>query len=195
MSNRSLLVLAVAVLTTTAARAEPTPWRISVDTDPTTFAFHGYSVWVMAKPAGTRHVRAGVGGFGLDFPSFLVPLLGRGDDDDGWDLSVRAAMGFASYQLGDRKGLYIGAYAGYLQSRHTRDDAMGIADRHNVTVLPTIGYQWFPFRSGALRGAYVQPWAGATIWIPVGGTTTLAGHTFKDPYVIPLVAAHVGYEL
>jgi hypothetical protein len=173
--------------------SDATPWRVSLDTDPSTFAFSGFSGWAMAKPAGTHHLRVGVGGFGLDFPSFLVPTLNRAGGD-GWNLSVRAVMGFAGYQLGDRKGFYVGAYTGYLESRHTRGDVMGTADRHNVTVLPCAGYQWFPFASGALKGAYVQPWVGATIWIPVGGTTTLGGHTFKDPYVIPLAAAHLGYE-
>jgi len=32
------------------------------------------------------------------------------------------------------------------------------------------------------------------IWIPVGGTSTLGTHTFKDPCVISIAAAHVGYE-
>ena len=188
---RPMLLLAAIA---TSAHAESAPWRFSLDSDPTTFAVHGYSAWLMAKPASLHHARFGVGVFGIQFPSFVTPYLDRSDDDDGWTLKARAVMGFAGYQLGDRKGLYIGAYSGYLQSRHTRDDVMGTADRDNVTVLPTIGYQWFPFHAGALRGAYVQPWAGATIWIPVGGTSTLGGREFKDPYVIPLVAAHVGYE-
>lgn len=177
----------------TPARAE-TPWRVSIDTDPTTFPLGGFSGWLMAKPAGTSHLRVGVGGFGIDFPSFLVPHLDRGTGEDGWGLTVRAAMGFASYQFGDRRGWYIGAYSGYLVSRHTREDTMGVADRDNITVLPAVGYQWFPFHDGALKGVYVQPWAGATIWIPVGGTSTLGGKTFKDPFVIPLAAAHVGFE-
>ena len=51
-----------------------------------------------------------------------------------------------------------------------------------------------PVRRRCAQGAYLQPWAGATSWIPVGGTATLGSHTFKDPYVIPIAAAHVGYE-
>ena len=189
--TRPLLVL---VLLATSARAEPAPWRISLDTDPTTFAVHGYSAWLMAKPAGVHHARVGIGVFGVEFPSFLVPYLDRADDADGWSLNARAVMAFAGYQLGDRRGLYVGAYSGYLQARHARNDTMGTADRDNLTVLPAIGYQWFPFDAGVLRGAYVQPWAGASIWIPVGGTSRLGSREFKDPYVIPLVAAHVGYE-
>jgi hypothetical protein len=176
-----------------AVHAEAAPLRISIDSDPSTFVFGGFSGWAMAKLPGVHHVRVGAGGFGLDFPSLLVPHLNR-TGEDGWGLSVRAVMGFAGYQAGDRKGFYVGAYTGYLESRHTRSDTMGTADRHNITILPCVGYQWFPFGSGALKGAYLQPWAGATIWIPVGGTTTLGGHTFKDPYVIPIAAAHVGYE-
>jgi hypothetical protein len=175
------------------AEDQARPWRLSLDTDPSTFALGGFSGWVMAKPAATSHVRVGIGGFGLDFPSFLVPHLNR-TGEDGWDLSVRAGMGFFGYMFGDRKGLYLGAYAGYLESRHTRMDTPGEADKHNLTVLPCVGYQWFPFDKGALHGAYLQPWAGATIWIPVGGTTTLGTHTFKDPYLIPIAAFHLGYE-
>ena len=191
MTYRTVVSLAVLVAAT-PAHAESS-WRVSIDTDPTTFAFSGFSGWLMAKPAGLDHLRFGVGGFGLEFPSFLTPHLNR-TGEDGWTLDVRAVMGFAGYQLGNRRGLYLGAYSGYLESRHTRSDTPGSADRHNVTILPTIGYQWFPFDAGALRAVYVQPWAGATIWIPVGGTTTLGMHTFKDPYVIPLVAAHLGVE-
>jgi hypothetical protein len=176
------------------AAAEPAaPWRVSIDTDPTTFPLGGFSGWVMAKPADTHHLRFGAGGFGLEFPSFLVPHLNR-TGEDGWSLSVRAVMAFAGYQVGDRRGLYIGTYAGYLQSRHKRDGEMTTADRDNVTLLPCIGYQWFPFHEGSLRGAYVQPWVGATIWFPAGGTSTVGTHTFKDPYVIPIAAAHLGYE-
>jgi hypothetical protein len=189
MTHKLLLI----ALLTVSAPASAEDWRFSIDTDPTTFAFSGFSGWLMTKPAGVDHFRFGVGGFGLEFPSFLTPHLNR-TGEDGWTLNVRAVMGFAGYQFGGRKGLYVGAYSGYLESRHTRSDASGTADRHNVTILPAVGYQWFPFDDGALKSVYVQPWAGATVWIPVGGTTTLGMHTFKDPYVIPLAAAHVGVE-
>ena len=33
------------------------------------------------------------------------------------------------------------------------------------------------------------------IWIPAAESSTLGGHTFKDPYAIPIAAAHFGYEL
>jgi hypothetical protein len=178
-----------------AAAPAPAPWRISVDTDPTTFPLHGFSLWVMAKPRDTHHVRFGIGGFGLRFPGFLVPVLDRGSGDAGWGLEARAAMGFAGYQLGDRRGWYIGTYAGYLQATHSRDDMPGSAVQQHVTLLPCAGYQWFPFRTGALAGAYVQPWVGASIWLPVAGTSTLGSRKFEDPYVIPLAAVHVGYEL
>jgi hypothetical protein len=147
----------------------------------------------MAKPADTQHLRVGVGAMSLAFPSFVVPHLNR-TGEDGWGLSVTAAMGFAAYQFGDRKGLYIGAYSGFLQSSHTRTDTMGTANRDNVTILPTIGYQWFPF-GGRLRDLYIEPWLGATVWIPVGGTTSLGGHVFKDPFAIPLAAVHLGFEM
>lgn len=200
--NSRTIILLVTLLTyavpaaaddTAPLRVDAAPLRVSVDSDPSTFLFGGFSGWVMAKLPGVHHVRIGAGGFGLDFPSVLVPHLNR-TGEDGWNLSVRAAMGFVGYQAGDRKGFYVGTYTGYLESRHSRSDMMGTADSHNITVLPCVGYQWFPFDSGALKGAYLQPWAGATIWIPVGGTTTLGTHTFKDPYVIPIAAAHVGYE-
>ena len=189
----SLLASSSAFAEEPAKPADISTWKISIDTDPSTFAFSGFSGWVMAKPAHTRHLRIGVGGFGLEFPSFLTPHL-NGTGEDGWTLDVRAVMGFGGYMFGDRGGLYIGAYSGYLQSRHSRDDMLGVATKDNITVLPTIGYQWFPFHDGALKGAYLQPWAGATVWIPVGGTTTLGTQTFKDPHVIPLAAFHLGYE-
>jgi hypothetical protein len=173
--------------------AETPAWRVSLDTDPTTYPLHGFSAWLMAKPAGTRHLRFGAGGFGLRFPSFLVPVLDR-TGEDGWGLEVRAAMGFASYQLGDRRGLYVGAYAGYLQSLHTRDDMPGNATQDNVDLLACVGYQWFPFR-GSWAGVYVQPWAGVIAWAKVGGSATLGTHTFQDPYAIPIAAVHLGYEL
>jgi hypothetical protein len=68
---------------------------------------------------------------------------------------------------------------------------MTTADRANVTFLPCIGYQWFPLHDGALRGAYVQPWVRATIWIPA----TVGTHTFEDPHILPIAAAHIGYAL
>ncbi len=171
----------------------PAPWRVSLDTDPTTFPLHGFSAWVMVKPAGLRHLRFGAGGFGLEFPSFLVPVLDR-TGEHGWGLEVRAAMGFASYQFGDRRGLYVGAYAGWLQSLHTRDDMPGTATQDNIDLLACIGYQWFPFH-GSLAGLYVQPWVGVITWAKIGGSSTVGTHEFKDPYAIPLAAVHVGFEI
>ncbi|HEY4178696.1 MAG TPA: hypothetical protein VGM90_17740 [Kofleriaceae bacterium] len=188
-----MALLAATLAVGSIAHADDAPWRVSIDTDPTTFPLGGFSGWAMVKPAGMQHLRVGAGGFGLDFPSFLVPTL-NGNDEDGWNLGVRAVMAFAGYQFGERRGLYVGAYSGYLQSRHTRDDMPGTAVRDNITVLPTVGYQWFPVHHGALTGLYLQPWAGATIWFPVGGTTKLGTHEFKDPHVIPIAALHVGYE-
>jgi len=171
---RTTLVITAAVLLSTPAFAdEATPWQVSIESDPSTFALSGFSGWAMAKPANTHHLRIGAGGFGIDFPSFLVPHLNRTGEDG---------------------GLYIGAYSGYLQARHTRSDMMGTADRDIITVLPTIGYQWFPFHTGALARAYLEPWAGATVWFPVGGTSTLGTHAFKDPFAIPLAEVHFGYE-
>ena len=190
---RTLVITAAVLLSTPAFADEATPWRVSIESDPSTFALSGFSGWAMAKPANTHHLRIGAGGFGIDFPSFLVPHLNR-TGEDGWALGVRAAMGFVGYQFGDRRGLYIGAYAGYLQARHTRSDMIGTADRDIITVLPTIGYQWFPFHTGALAHAYLEPWAGATVWFPVGGTSTLGTHAFKDPLAIPLAEVHFGYE-
>ena len=176
----------LALLTISAtAFAEPTT-RLSIDTDPSTFPLSGFSGWVMVKPAALEHVRFGAGGFGLEFPSFLVNVLNR-TGEEGWGFGVRGAMGFAAYQFGDHRGLYVGAYAGYLQTRYTRD-AMSATANH-VDLLPVVGYQWFPFDG---YGAYVQPWVGAITWF--GGSTTIGTHTFKDPYVIPLAALHVGWE-
>jgi hypothetical protein len=186
------LVLALVLMVSAPAFADD-PWRFSLDTDPTTYPLHGFSAWVMAKPAGTRHLRFGAGGFGLRFPSFLVPVLDR-TGEDGWGLEVRAAMGFASYQFGDRRGLYVGAYAGFLQSLHTRDDTAGAATQDNLDLLAVVGYQWFPFH-GSVAGIYIQPWAGVITWAKIGGTSTLGAHEFKDPYAVPIAAVHLGYEL
>ena len=102
--------LAIAVAVSLGAASAPVradvsaeTWRFSLDTDPKTYPLHGFSGWVMAEPPGLPHFRFGAGGFGLEFPSFLVPVLDR-TGEDGWGLEVRAAMGFASYQFGDRRG-------------------------------------------------------------------------------------------
>jgi hypothetical protein len=187
------LAIAIVLSLSAPALADEAPWRVSLDTDPTTFPLHGFSGWLMAKPAGLHHLRFGVGGFGLQFPSFLVPVLDRTGEHD-WGFSVRGAMGFASYQFGDRRGWYVGAYAGYLQTLHTRDDMPGTATQDNLDLLACVGYQWFPFH-GSLAGVYVQPWAGVISWAKIGGSSTLGTHEFKDPYAIPIAAVHVGFEL
>ena len=58
-------------------------WGILSDRSITasTFALSGFSGWAMAKPANTHHLRIGAGGFGIDFPSFLVPHLNRTGED------------------------------------------------------------------------------------------------------------------
>jgi hypothetical protein len=62
------LTIATILLGAVPAHADGTeqPWRLSLDSDPSTFLFSGFSGWAMAKPAGTTHLRGGIGGFGLD---------------------------------------------------------------------------------------------------------------------------------
>src|SRR5262249_28854163 len=111
------------------------------------------------------------------------------------DMRLLGVMGHASATLlhARRGGPYVGAYVGALETSYDRGGPESASVWH-ATVMPMAGEQWFPFQKRGLDGIYLEPWLGLSIWLPVAGSSTVAGQTFSEPPGVPFPAVHLGYE-
>ena len=181
--------------------------HIGVDSDPSMFALGGYSAWLTGRVPLGNGLRLGGGLFALDVPAPVSTLLNGGID--GFHMRLNGYMAHASYFLtrDGRGGLYSGAYVGALETQYRRAEApKDVASVWHATVMPMIGYQWFPLENdefhvgdfplrSVLAGFYVEPWLGASIWFPVAGEPVVAGKRFHEPPGVPFPAVHIGWEL
>jgi hypothetical protein len=184
-------VAVVAIVATLASTARADSWRVSADVDLNTVAELGGSLWIAVKPPATPQWRFGGGGFFTGVPRVFVDLDER-NRDEGWVVLPRGALAFVEwFPRGDARGFYIGAYAGYVRFRYTRDDMLGDAAVGHVTFEPHVGYQWFPFANGA----YIQPWIGFAAVLRTDGSATVGDQAYAELPVVPLYGVNLGYEL
>lgn len=170
------------------ARAEPA--GVSVETDPATFVFDGYSAHARVSPGPWPRWTVGLGTYAMDMPDAVVDI-NPDNRDEGWNARLSFGAGlFVDYHLaGPRDGAFVGVQLAVQRYRVTRDDMPGSATYTAGLVMARLGYRWFPTRSGL----YLMPWLGVGGTAPVGGDRTVAGETYDVFPVAAFATLHAGW--
>jgi hypothetical protein len=159
----------------------------SIETDPSTFLFKGYALHFRIKPKNSKHAVIGAGAYALEMPAFLVNLTAE-NKDKGWNVRINSAFSlFGEYYFNEaNNNWFAGLQAGVQNYKNTNDNIPNTENNYsNLLVMPSIGYNWHPFKNGL----YVKPWLG------LGYTTKISGDnsTYKIAPVTSFVTVHVGY--
>jgi hypothetical protein len=164
---------------------------ISIETDPSTYAFNGYAVHFKIKPKNSQHWLLGAGTYAMNFPSFMVNM-NKENKDKGWNVRIKSAYSiFGEYYLKEaNKKWFIGMQVGLQNYRNTNDSVVSKKSEYsNLLVMPSIGYNWAPFKFPL----YVKPWLGIGYTAKVNGSNSVEQYTYNVSPFVPFLTLHVGY--
>lgn len=164
---------------------------ISLETDPSTFAFGGYALHVRVNPNNNQHWLIGAGTYALDMPEALVNL-NSANKDKGWKARINSAYAlFGEYYFREANHKWFaGMQVGVQNFKITNENAVNQhANYSNLLLMPSLGYTWRPFKFPL----YFKPWIGLGYTSKVAGSNVLNGATYNIAPVVPFVTMHAGY--
>ena len=190
---KTIAIVLLSVISTTSTKlmaqekSVENKTTFSLETDPSTFLFKGYAFHIRIKPKNCEHLITGAGVYALDMPDFLVNL-NADNKDKGWSVRINSAVSlFGEYYFKEaNKKWFVGLQAGVQNYKNTNDNIANNENKYsNLLIMPSIGYNWHPFKNGL----YIKPWLG------LGYTTKISGDnsTYKISPVTSFVTVHVGY--
>ncbi len=191
MLLRSALLLAAALSAFPALADEPAErLHPSIAADPLPYVLHGFSAHLgVQSPSNRFSFEAAV--FKSALGDTLLTLIRP--DDTGWkaDLKGFTLEGYWHPITWGRNALLLGLQAHFDEFNVHRDDEAGSATVHQIYLMPTIGYRWFPFDA---IGLFFKPFAGLGLPILGVAPVRLGAHLFEQLPVFPLATVIVGYQ-
>lgn len=160
-----------------APKAASSRFHLDLETDPTAFAFRGFSLHL---GLGYRHVRLDLGTYGMDVPSFA-------EKNDGFTSSFSGAGAkLQVFPFAEQRGAFFGIDGGVNRLR-AEDHATGdVGKQTQVSAGVNGGYRFsLPF------GLYVTPWLGVSRAFGAD-RMTVGGRTYEPQKVLVFPAVHVG---
>jgi hypothetical protein len=165
--------------------------RLSVEIDPMTLLFKGYSLHVRYQPMFSERLLLGVGTYALDLPQFIVDL-NRDNRDKGWDARIRSAY-FVTGEFYPKKanqGWFIGEQIGFQSYKvSNNNEAGGSANFNGLLLMTFTGYSWHPYKGSF----YIKPWIGLGYLTKVDGVSRLGSLRYDVGPLFPFFTFHAGY--
>ena len=163
----------------------------SIETDPSTFLFKGYAIHFRIKPKNSQHLVIGAGAYTLDMPSFLVDM-NKDNKDKGWNVRINSAVSlFCEYYFKEANNKwFVGLQAGVQNYKNTNDAIANKESRYsNLLLMPSIGYNWRPFKNGF----YIKPWLGVGYTTKISGDNSINNLSYKISSLTNFITVHIGY--
>ncbi|MCJ8290543.1 MAG: hypothetical protein HRT58_12820 [Crocinitomicaceae bacterium] len=192
MNNlKSHVVAAVLFLTMgTTLNAQTERAQFSIEIDPITYAFNGFSIHARMTPKGSDHLFFGVGAYAMDMPDVLVNT-NKFNRDEGWNSRLNQGYSFFfEYHFSEvNRKLFIGAQTGVQEYKVSNDNFEGSTKFTNYIAMAYLGYTIKPFKNNL----YFKPWAGLGYTSQIAGNNTLGAENYEIAPLIPFVTFHIGY--
>ncbi len=188
----SVLFLATMVFALHAQEAVRTPFKttLSLEIDPATFFFNGYSAHVRLQHPAFSHLLWGGGVYAMNLPAALVNMNSDNRNED-WKVRIQLGTGlFAEHHFSTiNRGWFAGMQTSLQSLRIQRDELSNASDFLNVLLMPYGGYTLQPFEIPL----YIKFWAGLGYTSKVSGTTSLGGKVYEVSSVTGFATLHFGY--
>jgi hypothetical protein len=163
--------------------------KVSIETDPATFVFRGYSAHIRIQPPNSEHFLIGAGTYAMEFPDLLVDL-NKENRDEGWNVKIRSAYGvFGEYYFREANHKWFIGEQLSIQNYRVSQDDIGSTTFSNLLALTYVGYSWHPFQFPL----YIKPWAGLGYTWKVEGATDVGEDEYDVAPLFPFVTFHIGY--
>jgi hypothetical protein len=189
-AGTALLCLALALPSLPAVAA-----ALSVETDPSTFAFNGYAAHARLQLAASGEIGRwvlGAGSYGLKFPAAFRSLALRGaQDTTRLDLTHAYGLFIDRYVGADSdRGLFVGVQLARQFYRLTDHTVPGVRQDYAATIaMPRAGHL---YRLPASR-LYLEPWMGAEYASTTNVQLTAGSRSIEPRKWLPYAALHIGF--
>jgi len=163
----------------------------SIETDPTTFVFNGYSAHLRIKPANWQHLVLGVGVYAMDLPDFFVNINAE-NKDKGWNVRINSAYAlFGEYYFKEANSKWFAGIQTAIQDYKISNDNIANEESKYSTflIMPSIGYTWLPFKFPL----YIKPWAGIGYTKKISGNNSVSDLSYDISPVTAFITFHIGY--
>lgn len=185
-----MFVVALVSTVVSAQKSETKSTLFSVEIDPATFAFKGYSAHLRIQPKSWDRSLIGIGIYAMDVPELLVNLNTK-NKDKGWNVRLNRGLGlFGEYYFTETNNKwFLGAQMSLQEYKIKNKHASGNNEFSNLLLMGYFGYTFKPFKNNF----YIKPWAGFGYTSKIKGDTSINNLEY-DVFPIAMFATlHVGY--
>jgi len=164
--------------------------EFSIEIDPATFLFKGYSIHLRFKPKNSQHLIFGIGAYAMDFPSQLVDLNAK-NKNEGWDVRLNQGFGlFGEYHFSEpNKKWFLGTQIGIQEYKIENENLSGNEHFTNSLFMGYGGYTWRVFNDKF----YIKPWAGIGYTSKISGNNSLENLEYDIAPITMFATLHIGY--
>ena len=174
------------------AQDTKTKTKLSLEIDPATFVFNGYSFHLRVQPKNSDHLLLGAGVYAMDMPSFFVDM-NKENKDKNWDVRLNHGAGlFGEYYLSEVNGKWFLGTQVSLQEYLIENSVIeGNSKYTNALVMAYGGYVFRPFEFPV----YFKGWAGLGYSSKISGENNLGGQQYDVEPITMFATVHVGYTI
>lgn len=165
--------------------------RLSVEVDPITFLYKGYSLHVRYQPMFSERFLIGLGTYALDLPETIVDFNDH-NRDLGWDVRIRSAYLLYGelYAKEANNGWFIGEQVGFQSFKVSiARESTGSTSFNNLLLMTYLGYSWRPYKGSF----YIKPWVGIGFAEKVDGINRVGSMKYDISPLFPYFTFHAGY--
>jgi hypothetical protein len=164
--------------------------KFSIEIDPATFAYKGYSAHLRIQPKASNHLLYGIGIYAMDMPSFFVDINSN-NSDKGWHVRINSAAGiFGEYHFSRaNKGFFAGSQISVQQFLIKNENQPGKEKFTNGLLMGYAGYSLQPFKFPL----YFKAWGGVGYTSKISGENVLGGQEYDISPISVFATLHVGY--
>lgn len=166
--------------------------KYSIEIDPSTFAFKGYSAHLRIQPKSCNHLLYGVGIYAMNMPAFFVDMNSK-NTDKGWQVRINKAIGiFGEHHFSEvNKGFFVGSQISAQQFLIENVNQNGNEKFTNGLIMGYGGYTLQPFK----YPLYFKAWGGVGYTSKISGENVLGGQEYDISPLSVFATLHVGYTL
>lgn len=164
--------------------------KLSVEIDPATFIFNGYSLHLRFKPKSSEHLLLGAGIYAMDMPSVFVNINEK-NRDMGWDVRLNRGIGiFGEYHFTEvNNKFFIGTQIGTQEYRIENENSEGSETFTNSLFMGYGGYKFNPFKFPL----YIKVWGGLGYTSEISGNHVLEDREYDIAPIAFFATVHIGY--
>lgn len=190
-ATKLILSLAMVTLLASMALGQDQKTRLSLEIDPATFVFGGYSAHLRIQPKSCQHLLVGLGAYAMDMPEPMVNINAK-NRNNGWNVRINQGLGlFGEYYFGHvNEKFFTGAQIGLQEYKLENDNAEGSTNFTDLLVMAYGGYSWKPFNNGF----YLKPWAGIGYLRELSGSNNLNGDVYDKSPITMFATLHMGFQ-